>query len=504
MTHPILWAQVDERIEKLTKQLPSSIPIHVPDQLFGIPVQRGVLVATGAVVAVLLALAVLMLLSRGAKKALRKIDDAVNRDLPGHLETVTLGRRKMSISQLPLVSERIRNVASARSVDIVKLVDYTLQNAVALSASDIHFDPKDRYIALQYRIDGVLYDVAQVSPRLYQNVLTRVKVLAKLKTFVKGLPQDGRIHSVRDTGEEVDLRVSVMPTLHGEKIVLRVMQREGVLYQLADLGFDSHVLEDYTRLISMPQGIAFLTGPTGSGKTTTIYSTLKTVKENRGELVKIVTIEDPIEFDLDFLTQTGVNDAADFTFARGLRSILRQDPDVIMVGEIRDLETAQIAIQAGLTGHLLFTSVHANSASGVFSRLINLGVEPFLIASATVGVLSQRLVRRICSHCVAESKPTDAELKSLARTNVPIPDGPWYVGAGCEHCLGKGYVGRIGIYELVTITERIREALIARATSTNIEAIAREDGMHTLLQDGLDKCQRQITSLSEVMRVALV
>ncbi len=462
------------------------------------------LIAAGAAIAVLVAFGVLVVLSRGARRAMEKIDDAVNRDMPSGLDTITLGRKHMTISQLPLVSERIRAVTNARSVDIVKLVDYTLQNAVALSASDIHFDPKDRYIALQYRIDGVLYDVAQFSTKLYTNVLTRVKVLAKLKTFVKGLPQDGRIHTVRDGGEEVDLRVSVMPTLHGEKIVLRIMQREGVLYSLTELGFDSHVLEDYTRLISMPQGIAFLTGPTGSGKTTTIYSTLKAVKENRGELVKIVTIEDPIEFDLDFLTQTGVNEATEFTFARGLRSILRQDPDVIMVGEIRDLETAQIAIQAGLTGHLLFTSVHANSASGVFSRLINLGVEPFLLASATVGVLSQRLVRRLCPHCTSEAKPSDGEIRSLERTGLALPSGPWYAGSGCEHCLGKGYVGRIGLFELVSITERIREALVAKATTTNIEAIAREQGMQTLLQDGLSKCQRGITSLSEVMRVALV
>ncbi len=496
MPIPILSAQVDEQLERLAK--------HVPNSLFGIPIERTALIAAGAAIAVLVAFGVLVFLSRGARRAMEKIDDAVNRDMPSGLDTITLGRKHMSISQLPLVSERIRAVTTARSVDIVKLVDYTLQNAVALSASDIHFDPKDRYIALQYRIDGVLYDVAQFSPKLYTNVLTRVKVLAKLKTFVKGLPQDGRIHTVRDGGEEVDLRVSVMPTLHGEKIVLRIMQREGVLYSLTELGFDSHVLEDYTRLISMPQGIAFLTGPTGSGKTTTIYSTLKAVKENRGELVKIVTIEDPIEFDLDFLTQTGVNEATEFTFARGLRSILRQDPDVIMVGEIRDLDTAQIAIQAGLTGHLLFTSVHANSASGVFSRLINLGVEPFLLASATVGVLSQRLVRRLCPHCTNETKPSDGEIRSLERTGLALPSGPWYAGSGCEHCLGKGYVGRIGLFELVSITERIREALVAKATTTSIEAIAREQGMQTLLQDGLSKCQRGITSLSEVMRVALV
>ncbi|MBK7972344.1 MAG: type II/IV secretion system protein [Deltaproteobacteria bacterium] len=496
MTRPIFLAQAGEQLERLAKQVPTSV--------LGIPVERTVLMAAGAAIAVVVALGVLMLLSRGARGALRKIDEAVNRDLPSGLDTLTVGRRKMSISQLPMVTERLRAITTARAVDIVKLVDYTVQNAIALSASDIHFDPKDRYIALQYRIDGALYDVAQFSTKLYSNVLTRVKVLAKLKTFVKGLPQDGRIHTVRDNGEEVDLRVSVMPTLHGEKIVLRVMQREGVLYQLTDLGFDSKVLEDYLRLISMPQGIAFLTGPTGSGKTTTIYSTLKTVKENRGELVKIVTIEDPIEFDLDFLTQTGVNEATDFTFARGLRSILRQDPDVIMVGEIRDLETAQIAIQAGLSGHLLFTSVHANSASAVFSRLINLGVEPFLLASATVGVLSQRLVRRLCPACVTETKPTEQEMRSLERTGLAIPSGPYYMGAGCEQCLGKGYVGRLGLFELVTMTEPLREALVAKATATNIELIAREQGMHTLLEDGISKCQRQITSLGEVMRVALV
>ena len=496
MRRLILLAQADEQLERLAK--------HVPTSLFGVPVERTVLMAAGAAIAVLSALGVLMLLSRGARGAIKKIDAAVNRDLPAGLDTLTVGRRKMSISQLPLVTERLRAITTARTVDIVKLVDYAVQNAIALSASDIHFDPKDRYIALQYRIDGALYDVAQFSTKLYANVLTRVKVLAKLKTFVKGLPQDGRIHTVRDNGEEVDLRVSVMPTLHGEKIVLRVMQREGVLYQLTELGFDSKVLEDYQRLISMPQGIAFLTGPTGSGKTTTIYSTLKTVKENRGELVKIVTIEDPIEFDLDFLTQTGVNEATDFTFARGLRSILRQDPDVIMVGEIRDLETAQIAIQAGLSGHLLFTSVHANSASAVFSRLINLGVEPFLLASATVGVLSQRLVRRLCPACITEVKPTDQELRSLERTGLTIPSGPYFMGAGCEQCLGKGYVGRLGLFELVTMTEPLREALVAKATATNIEQIARDQGMHTLLEDGISKCQRQITSLAEVMRVALV
>ena len=482
--------------------LQAQSPDPVPDGLFGLPVDRTTLVLTLGAISLVVGLILLIVLVRAARGAFRSIDQAVNPLPRGGLDAAEEGEgRRMTISQLPAVSDQIRRMLAGPRTDTIQLVDLVIQTGISLRASDIHFEPKEMYVALQYRVEGVLYDLAQIPPPLYQQVLTRLKVLSRIKTYVKDTPQDGRIRTEWQGGEEADLRVSLMPTLHGEKAVLRILQQEGLLYTLDQLGFHASVLPEYLRLIDLPQGIVFLTGPTGSGKTTTMYSSLREIKETRGDVVKMVTIEDPIEYDIDFLTQTQVNEAANFTFALGLRSILRQDPDVIMVGEIRDLETAGIAIQAGLSGHLLFTSVHANSAAGVFSRLINMGIEPFLLASASSATLSQRLVRRLCPSCAVEAEPSETELRNLRRLGAD-ETGPFYRGDGCESCLGRGYLGRVGVFELLTVTEPIREAITAKRPAGEIERLARDSGAPTVVDDGLTKCREKLTSLAEVLRVA--
>ena len=406
------------------------------------------------------------------------------------------------LGHLQQVQKLVSSRLEAATPDIPDLLDYIIVQSHNLGASDLHITPLPTNINIEIRLDGLLYDVC-VLPKKFQMPLSRrLKILARLDVFARKKPQDGHIGEV--AGQDVDIRLSTLPVAHGEKAVLRFLSGMRGLLDLDQLGLREESLARYREVCDRPQGLIVLTGPTGSGKTTTIYASLRELKDRRRSSLNIVTIEDPIETELSTLSQTQVDEASGLTFAKGLRSILRQDPDVIMVGEIRDSETAQIAIQAGLTGHLIFSSLHADSAAGVFNRLINMGVEPFLVSSSSAAVLSQRLVRQLCHRCRQPTPVPDHQRQQLERLGVTLDtDEGFWVGVGCDACLGKGDTGRTGLFELLVVDDEIRSELIKGVPTHVLRAMAREKGMRSLLDDGLEKARRGDVSLAEVLRVVV-
>ncbi|MFC1595304.1 GspE/PulE family protein [Gemmatimonadota bacterium] len=386
---------------------------------------------------------------------------------------------------------------SAEEAPVVKLVNLVIGKALRDGASDIHIEPAQNFIRIRYRIHGVLMEEEMAPPkRLQSAVATRVKILASMDIAEKRIPQDGRFH-VRLHGMEVDIRVSTLPTYYGEKIVMRLLETNRDQLRLDKIGFPSVQLKEFRHLISQPNGVLLVTGPTGSGKTTTLYSALSEINSPDKN---IITVEDPIEYQLEMINQVQTNPKAGLTFAASLRSILRQDPDVIMVGEIRDAETAQIAVQASLTGHLVFSTLHTNDAVGAVVRLVDMGVPPYLLANTVTGVLAQRLVRTICKHCRTEYEPDPELLEQFAEA--ATFDGFTFVhGKGCGECLNTGYSGRSGIYELLQITREIRDQINISADSAILTDIARGQGLKLLREDGLDKVMDGITTIEEVLRV---
>ncbi len=379
---------------------------------------------------------------------------------------------------------------------IIRLVNSVLFQAVRQRASDIHFESFERGLVVRYRIDGVLYPVLTPPKHLQASIIARLKILAGLNIAEKRLPQDGRF-TIRTAGKDVDLRVSVLPTAHGERVVLRLLEKENKLLNLSEMGFSPDRLNVIQQLIQLSHGIILVTGPTGSGKTTTLYAALSHINAPDKN---IITVEDPIEYQLLGIGQMQVNPKINLTFAAGLRSILRQDPDVIMIGEIRDLETAQIAIHASLTGHLVFSTLHTNDAASAATRLIDMGIEPFLVSSSVVAVLAQRLVRKVCKNCRQAYQPEDEELIRLGI--VPPQLHPiFYRGPGCAACSQTGYRGRTGIYELMVMDDEIRRLIGAKADATAIKQAAIAKGMITLKDDGADKVFHGITTTEEVMRI---
>jgi general secretion pathway protein E len=386
----------------------------------------------------------------------------------------------------------------ATEAPIIKLVNTLLFQAVRERASDIHLEPFERELKVRYRIDGILYNILTSPKRLQSAITSRVKIMANLNIAEKRLPQDGRI-KIRVADKDIDIRVSVIPTAFGERIVLRLLDKATILLDLEDIGMSKSDLLKYSQLIRRSNGIILVTGPTGSGKTTTLYATLHRI--NSPEL-NILTVEDPIEYQLSGIGQMQVNPKIDLTFAHGLRSFLRQDPDVIMVGEIRDFETAEIAIQASLTGHLVFSTLHTNDAPSAITRLLDMGVEPYLVSSSVIGILAQRLVRVICMQCKERYVP---EPKSLEEIGVPLFqehfDGYLYRGKGCATCMHTGFRGRTGIYELMVMDDTIRRLTLNTTDANTIKKEAIKLGMKTLLMDGIEKMKRGITTLEEVLRV---
>ncbi len=391
--------------------------------------------------------------------------------------------------------EEVQDIAAVEDAPIVKLVNFIIGQAVEDRASDIHVEPQEHDLRVRYRIDGVLQEVMKSPKRVQSAILSRLKIMAGMDIAEIRKPQDGRA-AMSIKGRNVDFRVSTLPTVYGERVVLRILETESILLRLDDLGFLKESLARFQSSCSKPYGAVLVTGPTGSGKSTTLYATLNVLNtEGRN----IVTIEDPVEYRLPGINQIQINKKAGLTFSRGLRAILRASPDILMVGEIRDSETAKIAIEAALTGHLVLSTLHTNDAPGAISRLTEMGVAPFLIASAIDCVQAQRLARRLCKECKEPFEPD----KDLRRDIGLDPDEQItiYRPNGCEKCNNTGYKGRVGIYEVMLISERIQKLTVERATSEQIKQVAVEEGMHTLRDDGLEKMRLGLTSYEEVLRV---
>lgn len=382
----------------------------------------------------------------------------------------------------------------AEEAPVVKLVNLIMLKAIKEKASDIHIEPEEDVVRVRYRIDGILHEVFTHPKHLQSVISSRIKILSKMDIAETRKPQDGRI-GLKMENKMLDLRVSTFPTIHGENIVMRILDKSSAILNLTSLGFSESDFKDFDKLIRMPYGIILVTGPTGSGKTTTLYAALSSINSLEKN---IITVEDPVEYEIPLIRQMQVNVKAGLTFASGLRSILRQDPDIVMVGEIRDKETADMAIQASLTGHLVFSTLHTNDSASAFTRLIDMGVEPFLASSSLIAVLAQRLVRVICQHCKQKYTPEAAVLKDLG-----LKDGTQvlYKGKGCESCKNTGYAGRIGIYELLRVTDSIKKLVVARTGSGDIKKAAIREGMKTLRDDGMDKLKRGITTVEELLRV---
>ena len=386
--------------------------------------------------------------------------------------------------------------AEANATPIIRFVDLILYQAIQDRASDIHFEPFENEFKIRYRVDGALYEMSPPPRHLALPVISRVKVMANMNIAERRLPQDGRIQK-NIAGRHVDLRVSTLPTQFGESVVLRVLDRSTVNLDLEMLGMPEYVHNYILEIINRPNGIFIATGPTGSGKTTTLYSCLRKINTIDA---KLLTAEEPVEYDLEGIVQVPVNEGIGLTFARALRAFLRQDPDRIMIGETRDLETAQIAIQASLTGHLVFTTLHTNDAPGAITRLIDMGVEPFLISATLEAVLGQRLLRSICPNCRAAYKPNESLLAQLELAKKDIGDRKFFYGKGCDSCNNTGYKGRKGIYELMKITDPLRELINERAPTVVLKQKAVELGMVTLRQDGLRSIFAGDTTIEEVLK----
>ena len=431
--------------------------------------------------------------------------------LPGDLEAVLDRLYPLAGDSQPLAGEtgdgrileseetdvhRLEDLAS--EAPVIKLVNRLISRAVEMRASDIHLEPLEGDVRVRYRIDGALTDVAPPPPRMRQAIVSRIKILARLDIAERRLPQDGRLRlAVR--GEPVDLRVSIIPTIHGEKAVLRVLDREQVSLEFDDLGLEGRHLERYLRIIDRPHGISLVTGPTGSGKTTTLYASL--VRLNT-PAVNVHTVEDPVEYQLDGISQIEVKPEIGLSFAGALRSILRQDPDIILVGEIRDVETAQVAVQAALTGHLVLSTLHTNSAAASVARLLDMGVEDYLLGATLNGVSAQRLVRKLCSGC---RRPERLDREAAVRIGFAAPaDGGdilVYAPVGCERCAGTGYLGRTCIVESLIVTDSLRHEIQLQRSASEIQKLAVAEGMTTMFEHGLEKALAGTTSLDEVLRV---
>ncbi|NUM56451.1 MAG: type II secretion system ATPase GspE [Candidatus Hydrogenedentes bacterium] len=385
----------------------------------------------------------------------------------------------------------------ANEAPIIKLINLLISGAVKERASDIHVEPFEREVRVRYRIDGVLYEKLTVPKSQQAAIISRVKIMAHLNIAEHRLPQDGRI-KIRLSGKEIDIRVSIIPIAHGERVVMRILEKGSFLLGLEDVGMDEHDFKLFDKLIQSSHGIILVTGPTGSGKSTTLYAGLQRVSSPE---LNIITVEDPIEYQMQGIGQIQVKPKIGLTFAAGLRSILRQDPDVILVGEIRDLETADMAIQASLTGHLVFSTLHTNDSAGAITRLVNMGIEPFLVSSSTLAILAQRLVRNICRHCREEYEPELESLMELGLTRDQAMGRTAFRGRGCDRCQGRGYYGRTGIFELLIMTPMIQDLTLRGVDSNIIKREAKKAGMRTLREDGASKVFKGVSTIEEVMRV---
>ncbi|MFP4172667.1 MAG: GspE/PulE family protein [Candidatus Hydrogenedentota bacterium] len=414
--------------------------------------------------------------------------------MDGQIKTEPAARANRT--QLDQIGERVNAILAEGEQGVVDAVDCILQTAADLRASDIHFEPWDEAISLRFRLDGLLHEAARLPKSCQERLMARIKVLARMAVYHKHMPQDGRIDPDRSKCG-CAFRVAAFPTIYGEKVSLRLLGEQDRPLNLGELGLPQTVTDTLRQLVGRASGVVLLTGPSSSGKTTTIYALLRALMADRETPPHVVTIEDPVEYRLGNVAQTQIGPPTELTFATALRSLLRQDPEVIVVGEIRDAETAHMAIQAGLTGHLVISTIHCGTAAGVFTRLLDMGIEPFLVASSLTGVLAQRLVRRVCEACAEPYQPDSHLLTALG-----LSSGDGYRrGRGCPACQGIGYKGRTALGELLLVDDALSEAVLAWKRTRVLHGIAMDSGMHPLVRDGLDKARAGVTALEEIARV---
>jgi general secretion pathway protein E len=395
----------------------------------------------------------------------------------------------------------LESTGDYQKLEIAALVNYLVMDAVQAGASDIHIEPWESTLVVRIRLIGVLTELVHLPLELMEKIAGRLKVMASLVSYQSDLPQEGHAPASSDIGG-VELRVSFYPTVRGEKIVIRIFDPANRTFDLKDLGFDSATLRVFMSLISRPNGLILLTGPTGSGKTTAIYSALYQLVQKHGPTISISTVEDPVEFHLPMVSQAQVNRVKEFTYPAALRSLMRQDPQVIMIGEIRDAETAAIAVQAGLTGHLVISTIHSGNTAGVFARLINMEIEPFLLASSITGVLGLRLIRKNCQYCAVPYQPEPAHLRLLAPEQVDAAQ--FRRGAGCGHCVNTGFAGRTALTEIMVVDEVLRDAIMQKMPTRALQEVAVRQGMHTLWTLGVERALRGETTIEEITRVVAV
>ena len=389
--------------------------------------------------------------------------------------------------------------ASQEDAPIVKLVNMILQESIKERATDIHIEPQDKNVVVRIRIDGVLQTIMTPPNTSLSGLVTRIKILSKLNIAEKRLPQDGRF-TIKTTEKEIDVRVSILPTIYGEKIVMRLLDKTGFAFNLKSLGLDKDLIQIFQNVITRPYGLIIVSGPTGSGKSTTLYASLKEIKN---DLINITTVEDPVEYHLDGINQVQVFEHIGLTFGASLKFILRQDPDILLIGEIRDKETADIAVKFSLTGHLVFSTLHANDAVSTITRLLDLGVPPFLVGACVNLVMAQRLVRKICPHCREEYDPTDEDLKLVGLSRKRLNGKKLHQAKGCRECRNTGYLGRIGIFELIPMTRKVRALIYDNSNEDEIRSCALEEGMVTLRESGLRKILDASTTIQEVLRITM-
>jgi len=427
-----------------------------------------------------------------------RVREAINHAYEEHGGTTREVLHSMEYDEgIQIFNESQDLLDSSGKAPVIRLVNQLLFEAIKSRASDIHVQPAENAVVARLRIDGVLFDTIEIPKSLQDEVVSRIKVLGSMNVAEKRMPQDGRA-TVRIADRVIDLRIASLPTSHSERVVIRLLDKSARLYTLTELGMPGPTLDRFSRLISLEHGLLLVTGPTGSGKSTTLYASLQQIRTSE---CNILTLEDPIEYELEGVSQTQINEKKGLTFAKGLRNVLRQDPDIIMVGEIRDRDTAVMAIQSSLTGHLVFSTLHTNDSASAVTRMLDLGIEPYLVASSLVGVLAQRLVRRVCAHCRRESPPDEAQQGWLDAQKGFVPERT-YIGEGCDVCRGTGFKGRVGIFELLVVDDRCRSLIQKRANASELRDAAVSSGMTLLAEDGLRKVSEGQTALAEVMRVA--
>ncbi|MCX8011925.1 MAG: type IV-A pilus assembly ATPase PilB, partial [Desulfobacterota bacterium] len=432
------------------------------------------------------------------KKAIEKIFKPADEALAKIMEVMQKEEERVEVLQAPKEEERSEALASAaEEAPIVKLANFIITDAIHKNASDIHMEPYEDELRIRFRIDGVLHQILTLPRKLHSGLSSRIKIISEMDIAERRRPQDGRM-KIKFENRMVDMRVNSIPTIFGEKVVIRILDESNLVLDLTKLGFEPRELEEFKKAVESPYGMILVTGPTGSGKTTTLYSALDSVNQ---EGVNIMTAEDPVEYYLKGINQVQINEKAGLTFANALRAFLRQDPDVILVGEIRDLETAEIAIKAAQTGHLVLSTLHTNDALSTIDRLINIGIPAFMVASAVILVVAQRLVRKICTKCKEEVDISEDRLAPLELPEEEIAGIKFFRGKGCKHCNYTGYKGRIGLYEVLPLKEEIKNLIVKGASFPELKRAANEVGMKTIKESGLIKLKEGITTVEEVVRV---